>query len=57
MGIDEYKAYTRQLENEVGKWHHAYDSLMVERNQLVNRIRELETENKKHTKTPLITKK
>ena len=47
MGIDEYKAYTRQLENDVGKWHHAYDALMVERNQLVNRIRELATENKK----------
>ena len=44
--IEEYKAYTRQLENEVGKWHHAYDALMVERNQLVNRIMELETENK-----------
>lgn len=57
MGIEEYKAYTRQLENEVGKWHHAYDALMVERNQLVNRIRELETENKKHTKTTLIMKK
>lgn len=40
--IEEYKAYTRQLENEVGKWHHAYDALMVERNQLVNRIMELE---------------
>ena len=25
MGIEEYKAYTRQLENDVGKWHHAYD--------------------------------
>lgn len=47
MGIEEYKAYTRQLENEVGKWHHAYDALMVERNKLVNRIREVETENKK----------
>lgn len=42
MGIEEYKAYTRQLENDVGKWHHAFDALMVERNQLVNRIRELE---------------
>lgn len=40
--IEEYKAYTRQLENDVGKWHHAYDALMVERNQLVNRIMELE---------------
>lgn len=40
--IEEYEAYTRQLENEVGKWHHAYDALMVERNQLVNRLMELE---------------
>lgn len=29
MGIEEYKAYTRQLENEVGKWHHAYDCVCV----------------------------
>lgn len=32
MEKDEYKAYTRQLENDVGKWNHAYDALMVERN-------------------------
>lgn len=38
--IEEYKAYTRQLEEEVGKWHHAYDALMVERNELVNRLKE-----------------
>ena len=44
--IEEYKAYTLQLENEVGKWHHAYDALMVERNQLVNRLMELERKNK-----------
>lgn len=44
--IEEYKAYTRQLENEVGKWHHAYDALMVERNQLVNRLMELKRKNK-----------
>lgn len=44
--IDEYKAYTRQLESEVGRWHHAYDALMVERNQLVNRLMELERKNK-----------
>lgn len=44
--IEEYKEYTAQLEGEVGKWHNAYDALMVERNLLVNRIRELETENK-----------
>ena len=36
--IEEYKEYTAQLENEVGKWHHAYDALKVERNQLVNRL-------------------
>ena len=45
--IEEYKAYTKQLEGEVGKWHHAYDALMVERNQLVNRIKELEKQLKK----------
>ena len=40
--IKEYKAYTKQLEDEVGKWHHAYDALMVERNQLAKRVKELE---------------
>ena len=41
--IEEYKAYTKQLEDEVGKWHHAYDALVIERNMLVRKI--LETEN------------
>jgi hypothetical protein len=45
--IEEYKAYTRQLEGEVGKWHRAFDALMTERNQLVSRIKELETQIKK----------
>lgn len=40
--IEEYKAYTRQLEGEVGKWRHAYDALVIERNALVRKI--LETE-------------
>ena len=40
--IEEYKAYIKQLEDEVGKWHHAYDALMVERNQLAKRVKELE---------------
>ena len=40
--IEEYKAYTQQLEGEVSKWHHAYDALVVERNALVRKI--LETE-------------
>lgn len=45
--IEEYKAYTRQLENEVGKWHHAYDALMVERNQMAATL----AENKKIIET------
>lgn len=45
--IEEYKAYTQQLEGEVGKWHHAFDALMVERNQLVSRITELDNKLKK----------
>lgn len=36
--IEEYKAYTKQLENDVGKWYHAYDALMVERNQLAREL-------------------
>ena len=47
MTDKEYKAYTRQLEGEIGKWHHAYDALMIERNQLVSRIKELEAETRK----------
>ena len=45
--IEEYKAYTRQLENEVGKWHHAYDALMIERNQMEKTL----CENKKIIET------
>ena len=45
--IEEYKEYTRQLEGEVKHWHDAYDALMVERNQLVSRIKELERQLKK----------
>ena len=45
--IEEYKAYTQQLEGEVGKLHHAYDALVIERNQLVSRIKELEKQLKK----------
>ena len=40
--IDEYKLYSKQLEDEVGKWHHSYDAVVVERNSLVSKIRELE---------------
>ena len=39
--IEEYQRYTRQLEGEVGKWHHAYDALMVERNQLAGKYAEI----------------
>lgn len=45
--IAEYQQYTAQLEKEVGRWHHAYDALMVERNQLANRVIELEKQLKK----------
>ena len=40
--IEEYKAYTKQIEGEVGKWHHAYDALVIERNQLVNHLKSTE---------------
>jgi len=41
--IEEYKAYTRQLEEEVGKWHHAYDALVIERNTLVSELEKFKT--------------
>ena len=47
MQTIEVHAYICQLEGEVSKWHHAYDALMVERNQLVSRIKELERQLKK----------
>ena len=42
MKTIEVHAYICQLEGEVGKWHHAYDALMVERNQLVNHLKSTE---------------
>jgi len=36
--IEEYKEYTKQLEGEVGKWHTAYDALVIERNALVSKL-------------------
>ena len=45
--IEEYKEYTRQLEGEVGKWHNAYDALMIERNQMAKTL----CENKKIIET------
>lgn len=38
QSIEEYKQYTRQLEGEVGKWHNAYDALIVERNALAREL-------------------
>ena len=43
--IEEYKAYTKQLEEEVGKWHHAYEALMIDRNKLADRVLELKRQN------------
>lgn len=34
MTDKEKDAFIEQLQAEVGKWHHAYDALMVERNAL-----------------------
>lgn len=48
--IEEYKKYTKQLEEEVGQWHHAYDALLVERNLLVSKIMELESKCENHVK-------
>lgn len=45
--IEEYKEYTKQLEGEVGKWHDAYDALMIERNQIAKTL----CENKKIIET------
>jgi hypothetical protein len=39
--IEEYKAYTKQLEGEVGKWYNAYKALMAERNALVKELLKL----------------
>ena len=50
--IEEYKAYTRQLEGEVAKWHNAYDALMIERNDLVKKVTHLEGEIFKAPKQP-----
>ena len=45
--IEEYKEYTKQLEGEVGKWHNAYDALLVERNLMAKTL----CENKKIIET------
>lgn len=42
--------FIKQLQEEVGQWHHAYDALMIERNQLVSRILELEHKLEMHEK-------
>lgn len=41
--IEEYKAYTKQLEGEVGKWHHTYDNLMIELNLLATQVLDLKS--------------
>lgn len=40
--IEEYKEYTKQIEVEVGKWHNAYDALVIERNALVSKLLQYE---------------
>lgn len=50
--IEEYKQYAKQLEAEVGKWHNAYDVLMIERNGLAQKVTRLEGEIFKAPKQP-----
>lgn len=45
--IEEYKSYTKQLEGDVGKWHNAFDALVIERNQMAKTL----CENKKIIET------
>jgi len=40
---EEMKAYIKQLEGEVSKWHHAYDNLMIERNLLATQVLDLKS--------------
>ena len=42
MTEQEKNQLINQLQDEVGKWHNAYDALLVERNQLVSKQVELE---------------
>lgn len=42
MNEQEKDKFIKQLQDEVGKWHHAYDALLIERNQLVSKQVELE---------------
>ena len=43
--IEEYKAYTKQLEAEVKKWHDAYDALKIERDNLAKELLTKQKEN------------
>lgn len=47
--IEEYKEYTKQLECEVGKWHHAYDASETMNRKLVAENRELKESNARLT--------
>lgn len=40
--IEEYKAYTKQLEGEIGTWKESYKALKIERNALVYKILQYE---------------
>ena len=43
MNEQEKDKVIKQLQDEVGKRQHAYDALLIERNQLASRITELES--------------
>ena len=42
--IEEYKAYTKQLEGEVKTWKDAYNAIVIERNQLLKQLRKGEND-------------
>lgn len=42
--IEEYKAYTKQLEGEVNTWRDAYNAIVIERNQLLKQLKKGEND-------------
>ena len=46
--IEEYKAYTQQLEGEVKKWHDAFDASEQMNRELARENKRLKDELKKH---------
>lgn len=43
MTEKEKDQFIEQLQAEVGKWHHAYDALLVERNALAHELHKIKS--------------